>query len=520
MRALLSVANRDGISGLARELAALGVEMFATDGTREFLADRAVAAGAIEVAPVSELTHVPSLVGGQVKTFHPAVYAGILARRDIPEQLQELVAQGIAPIDLVVVNVKPFAPEVGRQMIGIDEAIEMIDVGGAALLGAAARNAAGVAAVASPEHYPRLIAELREHGHTSAELRAQLAADAFGAVAAYHAEIAAYLNQISGNRFPRRLAMVLEKVEELRYGENPHQQAAFYRETTHRSGTIADATHVQGSRPSFNNLLDLDAAWRIASDYTAPTIAIVKHTDPVGLASNDELVEAYRRALETDPVASFGGIVAVNRELDGATAREIAANSYEAVVAPAYSQAALGLLRGKAGLELLAVPPDPTEGMRDYGIANLDFKRVSGGLLVESLDELGLDRGQLQVVTSRRPTLEELTDLLFAWRAVRHVRSNAIVLARNASTVGIGAAQASRQVSVEIALRRAGDRAKLAVMASDAYFPFPDGIQLAAGAGVTAIIQPGGSIRDEMAIEVADRHHMAMVFTGRRHFRH
>jgi phosphoribosylaminoimidazolecarboxamide formyltransferase / IMP cyclohydrolase len=515
LRALLSVANREGISALARELATLGVEMFATDGTREYLA-----ADGVEVEPVSELTHVPALVGGQVKTFHPAVYAGILARRDIPEQLQELVDQGIAPIDLVVVNVKPFAPEVGRRMIGIDEAIEMIDVGGAALLGAAARNAAGVAAVASPEHYPKVIAELRQHGHVSPELRARLAADAFGAVAAYHAEIAAYLNQISGNRFPRRLAMVLEKVDDLRYGENPHQQAAFYRETTHRSGTIADATHVQGSRPSFNNLLDLDAAWRIASDYTAPTVAIVKHTDPVGLASNDELVEAYRRALETDPVASFGGIVAVNRELDGPTAREIAANSYEAVVAPAYSQAALGLLRGKAGLELLAVPPDPTEGMRDYGIANLDFKRVGGGLLVESLDELGLDRGQLQVVTTRRPTLEELTDLLFAWRAVRHVRSNAIVLARNAATIGIGAAQASRHVSVEIALRRAGDRAKLAVMASDAYFPFPDGIQVAAGAGVTAIIQPGGSIRDEMAIEVADRHHMAMVFTGRRHFRH
>jgi len=515
LRALLSVANRDGISALARELAALGVEMFATDGTREYLA-----ADGIDVEPVSELTHVPALVGGQVKTFHPAVYAGILARRDIPEQLEELVEQGIAPIDLVIVNVKPFAPEVGKRMIGIDEAIEMIDVGGAALLSAAARNSAGVAAVASPEHYPKVIAELRAHGHPSAELRAMLAADAFGAVAAYYAEIAAYLNQISGNRFPRRLAMVLEKVDELRYGENPHQQAAFYRETTHRSGTISDATHVHGSRPSFNNLLDLDAAWRIASDYTAPTVAIVKHTDPVGLASNDDLVEAYRRALETDPVASFGGIVAVNRELDGPTAREIAANSYEAVVAPGYSQAALGLLRPKSGLELLAVPPNPTEGMRDYGIANLDFKRVGGGLLVESLDELGLDRGQLQVVTTRRPTLEELTDLLFAWRAVRHVRSNAIVLARNAATIGIGAAQASRQVSVEIALRRAGDKSKLAVMASDAYFPFPDGIQLAAGAGVTAIIQPGGSIRDEMAIEVADRHHMAMVFTGRRHFRH
>ena len=515
MRALLSVANRDRISELARELAALGVEMFATDGTREYLA-----ADGVDVAPVSDLTHVPSLVGGQVKTFHPAVYAGILARRDSPEQLEELVKQGIGLIDLVVVNVKPFAPEVGRQMIGIDEAIEMIDVGGAALLGAAARNAAGVAAIANPEQYRRVVAELKALGHVSTELRAMLAADAFGAVAAYHAEIAAYLNQISGNTFPRRLALVLEKVDDLRYGENPHQRAAVYRETTHRSGTIADATQVQGSRPSFNNLLDLDAAYRIVSDYTSPTVAIAKHTDPVGLASNDELVEAYRKALETDPVASFGGIVAVNRELDGATAREIAANSYEAVIAPTYSHAALGLLKGKTGLELLMVPPDPTEGMRDYGIANLDFKRIAGGLLVESIDDLGLDRGQLQVVTKRRPTLEELTDLLFAWRAVRHVRSNAIVLARNGATVGIGAAQASRQVSVEIALRRAGDRAKLAVMASDAYFPFPDGIQMAANAGVTAIIQPGGSIRDEMAIEVADRHHLAMVFTGMRHFRH
>jgi phosphoribosylaminoimidazolecarboxamide formyltransferase/IMP cyclohydrolase len=515
VRALVSVANRDGISEFARQLSTLGVELYATDGTREFLA-----ADGIDAMPVSDLTHVPPLIGGQVKTFHPAIYAGILARRDIPDQLTELVEQGIGLIDLVVVNVKPFAPEVGRKMIGIDEAIEMIDVGGAALLGAAARNAAGVAAVANPDHYPRVIEEIKERGHVSPELRAQLAADAFGAVAAYYAEIAAYLNQISGNVFPRRLAMVLEKVDDLRYGENPHQRAAFYRETTHRSGTLADATQIQGEQPSFNNLMDLDAAYRIATDYNAPTVAIVKHTDPVGLASSDELVEAYRKALETDPVASFGGIVGVNRELDGPTAREIAANSYEAVVASSYSQAALGILRGKTGLELLAVPPDPTEGMRDYGIASLDFKRVAGGLLVESLDTLGLDRGQLQVVTQRRPTLEELTDLLFAWRAVRHVRSNAIVLARNAATIGIGAAQASRQVSVEIALRRAGDRAKLAVMASDAYFPFPDGIQLAAGAGVTAIIQPGGSIRDEMAIEVADRHHMAMVFTGRRHFRH
>ncbi|MFL5778807.1 MAG: bifunctional phosphoribosylaminoimidazolecarboxamide formyltransferase/IMP cyclohydrolase [Chloroflexota bacterium] len=515
MRALLSVANRDGISAFARDLHGLGVELFATDGTRDHLT-----ADGVEVASVSDLTRVPPLVGGQVKTFHPAVYAGILARRDVQAQLDELVAQGIAPIDIVVVNVKPFAPEVGARHVAIDEAIELIDVGGAALLGAAARNAAGVAAVADPRHYPQVVNELRELGVVSPELRARLAAEAFGTVAAYHAEIAAYLNQLSGTVFPPRLAMVLEKVTDLRYGENPQQRAAFYRETTHRSGTLADSTQIQGERPSFNNLLDLDAAYRIARDYTAPTVAIVKHTDPVGLASHDELVEAYRKALETDPVASFGGIVGVNRELDGPTAREIAANSFEAVIAPAYSQAALGILRRKAGLELLAVPPDPIEGMRDYGIANLDFKRIAGGLLVETHDDPALDRGRLQVVTKRRPTLEELTDLLFAWRAVRHVRSNAVVLARNGATVGVGAGQASRQVAVEIALRRAGDRSKLAVMASDAYFPFPDGIQAAAAGGITAIIQPGGSIRDEMAIEVADRHHLAMVFTGRRHFRH
>jgi phosphoribosylaminoimidazolecarboxamide formyltransferase/IMP cyclohydrolase len=517
VRALLSVADRTGVGDLARGLIDLGIEVYATDGTREHLATEG-----IEVGAVSDLTNVPSLVGGQVKTFHPAVYAGILARRDKPEQLAQLAEHGIGPIDLVVVNVKPFAPEVGARLVGIDEAIEMIDVGGAALLGAAARNAAGVTAVADPGHYETVLGELRAHGHVTVETRARLAAEAFGVVAAYHAEIAAYLNQISSNVFPTRLAMVLEKVSDLRYGENPHQRAAFYRETTHRSGTLADATQLGGEAPSFNNLHDLDAAYRIAGDFTAPTVAIVKHTDPVGIGSaDDDIVEAYRRALDTDPVAAFGGIVGTNRRVDDAFARELLANSYEAVVAPGFDDSAAEMLRGeRPALELISVPPDPVEGMRDYGIANLDFKRVAGGLLVESLDELALDKGHLQVVTKRRPTLAELTDLLFAWRAVRHVRSNAIVLARNATTVGIGAAQASRQTSVEIALRKAGDRSKLAVMASDAYFPFPDGIAMAAMAGVTAVIQPGGSIRDEMAIEVADRHHLAMVFTGRRHFRH
>jgi phosphoribosylaminoimidazolecarboxamide formyltransferase / IMP cyclohydrolase len=515
VRALLSVANREGIVPFARDLLALGVEVIATDGTRE-----ALAAEGVEVRAVSELTGAEAIAGGQVKTLHPAIYAGILARRDKPEQLAELDAQNIGLIDIVAVNVSRFAPQVGERLVPIDEAIEMIDIGGAALLAAAARNYAGVAAVANPARYLQVIAEVRQRGGVSAELRQRLAAEAYGLVAAYHAEIAAYLSNQAGEMFPGRLALVLEKVDDLRYGENPPQRAAFYRETTHRAGTLADATQIQGSRPSFNDLLDLDAAYAIAADFTAPTVTIVKHTDPVGLASAEELVEACRKALETDSVSCFGGIVGVNVELDGATAREIASNSYEAVIAPSFSQAAIGILAQKPQIALLAVPPNPIAGPRDYGIANLNFKRIAGGLLVETKDELGLDKTRLQVVTKRRPTLEELTDLLFAWRAVRHVRSNSIVLARGGATVGIGAAQASRQVAVEIALRRAGDRAKMSVMASDAYFPFPDGIQAAAQAGVTAIIQPGGSIRDEMAIEVADRHHMAMVFTGRRHFRH
>ena len=515
MRALLSVASREGISGFARGLQSLGFDVYATEGTRDHLAQ-----DGIEAHPVAELTGEASFLEGRVRTFHPSIYAGILARRDRAEQLAELEAHGIGPIDLVAVNVKPFGAQVNRPGVSIDQAVEMIDVAGAALLAAAARNAAGVVVVSSPEHYPKILAEIKDRGLVSAELRAKLAAEAFATIAAYHAEIAAYLNQLTSTTYPRRLAMVLEKVTDLRYGENPHQTAAFYRETTHRKGTLADATLVQGSEPTFNNLLDLDAAYSVAQDFTTPTVCISKHTDPVGIASADDLVEAYRRAVETDQVASYGAIVGVNRPLDGPTAREIAAASYEAVIAPGFDESALATLRQKPELELLSVPPGPTDGPGDYGIAKLDFKRVAGGLLLETADELGLDRGQLHVVTKRRPTLEELTDLLFAWRAVRHVRSNAIILAKNAATVGIGGGQPNRQVSVEIALHRAGDRAKLAVMASDAYFPFPDGIQLAAQAGVTAIIQPGGSIRDEMAIEVADRHHLAMVFTGRRHFRH
>ncbi|CAN5300765.1 bifunctional phosphoribosylaminoimidazolecarboxamide formyltransferase/IMP cyclohydrolase [soil metagenome] len=514
MRALLSVANRDGIADFAKQLLALEVEIYATDGTRE-----ALAAEGVEANPVSSLTQREPLAGGQVKTFDPAVYGGILARRNRPDELEGLAAQGIGLIDLVVVNVKPFAPQVGSRPVPLDEAIEMIDVGGTALLSAAARNYAAVAAVSNPDHYPAVIEELRVRGAVSAELRQRLAADALAEVAAYYAEVAGYLNHIAGMRFPSRLAVVLEKKRDLAYGENPHQQAAFYRETTHRTGSLADAVQLQGDEPTFNDLLDLDAAYRIASDFTVPTCCIAKQRNPTGLASNDRLSLAYEKALEGDPVSAFGAVVAVNRQLDAETAGQIAGNAYEAVVAPGFSPEARRILSAKQRLAVLAVPP-ALEGLADYGIARLDFQRISGGLLVETVDQFELDRSQLQVVTQRRPTLEELTDLLFAWRAVRHVASNAVVLARHAALVGVGAGQASRLVAVEIALHRAADRAPMAVLASDAYFPFADAIQLAAERGITAIIQPGGSLRDEMAIDVADRHHMAMVFTGRRHYRH
>jgi phosphoribosylaminoimidazolecarboxamide formyltransferase/IMP cyclohydrolase len=340
----------------------------------------------------------------------------------------------------------------------------------------------------------------------------------FAYTAAYEASI---MNWFSDREsFPARLAVSLAKERDLAYGENPHQRAAFYRETTHRDGTLADASRLQGREPSFNDLLDLDAAWRIVADFSAPTAVIVRHTDPVGIASHAVISTAFLHALETDPAASFGSTIGLNRPIDEVTAGAIMEGSFEAVVAPGYTEEALRVLARRPDLEVLQVPPNPADGLRDYGIAALDFKRVGGGLLVETLDGTALDKGQLRVVTQRRPTLEELTDLMFAWRAAAHVRSNAIVLARGLQAVGIGGGQVSRQVAVEIALRRAGDRSRTAVMASDAYFPFPDVIAHAAVAGATAIIQPGGSRRDAMAIEVADRHHLAMVFTGRRHFRH
>jgi phosphoribosylaminoimidazolecarboxamide formyltransferase / IMP cyclohydrolase len=514
LRALLSVSDREGILELARGLVDAGVECFATDGTRAHLAENG-----IEVRPVSELTDTEEILGGRVKTLHPAIFAGLLARRDQPDHLAQLAERGIGLIDIVVVNLYPFARTARAAGTTLDQALEQIDIGGVALLRAAAKNFPGVAAVSDPTQYASVLRDLKTIGGVSPETRQKLAADAFALTAAYDAQIASYLNIQSGTIFPSRLTMVVEKRGDLRYGENPHQLGAFYADPAARQNSISTAHQIAGKDLSFNNLLDLDAAWQIATDFKTPTVCIVKHGNPCGLASVVDLADAFRAALEGDSVSAYGGIIGANRIVDEATARAIRPGFFEAIVAPGYTPEALEMLRTKKGFEIIEVPPSDTDGP-ELGIGNFDFKRIGGGILVQTFDSLEEDRNKLQVVTQRRPTLEELTDLLFAWRAVRHVRSNAIVLAKKHSLIGMGAGQPSRVVSVEVALRKAGERAPLSVMASDAYFPFPDGIQIAAQAGVTAIIQPGGSIRDEMAIEVADRHHMAMVFTGRRHFHH
>jgi phosphoribosylaminoimidazolecarboxamide formyltransferase/IMP cyclohydrolase len=515
VRALLSVADPAGIADLARELLDQGIEVHATDGTRVELA-----ASGLEVEAVSALTAGKGAVGGQDRTYHPEVYGGILARRHVPEDMADLEADGIRAIDIVVVSIRPFAPQIGRRVVPIDEAVEMIDVDGLSLLGAAARNFGGVAAVCDPADYELIASEVREHGAVSADVRQKLAAKAFGAIAAYHGEVAAYLDHIGGTRFPDQLNVVLRKERDLPYGENPHQRGAFYRETTHRTRSLADAKQIQGPQPTFNDLIDLDAAYRIASDFASPTAAITKQRNPVGLASHDEVREAYRRALAGDPVTAYGAVVAFNREVDEAVARDLVLNPFEGVAAPGFSEGAKVLLGERPELAALVVPAPPPGGLSDYGVAELDFHRIEGGLLVETRDALDIDHSQLNVVTRRRPTLEELTDLMFAWRAVRHVTSLAVIVAKGAQLVGVGAGQASRLTATEIALHRAADRAPRAVLASDAYFPFGDAIALSAERGVTAIIQPGGSVRDAMAIEIADRHHLAMVFTGRRHFRH
>lgn len=520
MQAILSTYNYDGIVELARELQSLGVKIFATGKTRS-----TIQAGGIEATAVSDLTGFPEILDGRVKTLHPAIFGGILALRDKPAHLSELQEHGLAPIDVVVNNLYPFVETIAKPGTTLDEALENIDIGGVSLIRAAAKNFRDVIVLVRPEDYAPVMQEWREQGQVSIKTRQRLATTAFQYIAGYDAAIADYLTKQDqpAERFPAELNVSLTRIQSLRYGENPHQQASFYRLQSHPTAagvpTVANAEILRGKELSFNNLLDLDAALATVNNFTAPAVTIIKHTNPCGLACDDKLVEAYKKAHAGDPVSAFGGIIGANRTIDEDTAQQINQLFYECIIAPDYTPAALEILSKKKNLRLLAthIRPDLIGPMPTN---QLDVRSVSGGLLIQTVDALGEQDLVYKVVTIREPTLDEVTDLLFAWKVVRHVKSNAIVLAHRLAVLGVGAGQMNRVNSVHLAIEKAADRVRGSVLASDAYFPFADGVETAAKAGVSAIIQPGGSIRDEESIRMANRYGVAMICTGQRHFRH
>lgn len=509
-RALLSVHDKTGLVELGRRLEARKVELLSTGGTAQ-----ALRAAGIAVTDVSAVTGAPEILDGRVKTLHPAVHGGILAQREDEAHMATLEAHGLPAIDLVVVNLYPFEATLVSGA-GFEACIEQIDVGGPAMIRAAAKNHEGVAVVVDPADYDALLAELAGRGGTEDGFRRRLAAKAFARTAAYDAAIAEWLARETGEEFPERVVLAGRRVQSLRYGENPHQRAAFYATGPARTG-LAGATQLQGKELSFNNLADADAALALVAEFTEPAVAIVKHANPCGVAVGESLEAAYAKALACDPLSAFGGIVAGNRPLDAAAAEAIARVFTEVVVAPGADEAARALFAAKPGLRLLALGelPDPV-------VAGHDVKWLMGGFLTQDRDTARLQPTQLHVATKRAPDAAELADLLFAWKVVKHVKSNAIVLARDGATVGIGMGQTSRVDAVELAVRRAARQtgSRPCVVASDAFFPFPDGLVAAIEAGATAAIQPGGSVRDQEVIEAADRAGIAMVLTGIRHFRH
>ncbi len=502
-RALISVSDKTGVVELGRGLTELGIEILSSGGTATVLAG-----GGVPVTPVAEVTGAPEILGGRVKTLHPAIHGGILADRRNPEHMRELQAHGIEPIDLVVCNLYPFEDTVATPGTTEDEALEQIDIGGPAMVRAAAKNHHSVAVIVSPERYTWALEEIRARGGISAPTRRRLALEAFHHTAGYDAAITRYLS--AGEDLPDRLVLTGHKVAHLRYGENPHQQAALYAEPGPRSG-LAAATQLHGKELSYNNLTDTDAAWSLVRELGGAAAVIVKHANPCGAAVAVTLADAYARALECDPTSAYGGIVALSRTCDAATAEQIGKIFTEVVIAPAYDDDALAILTAKKNLRILRAGDD--------GPPRPEVRRISGGLLLQTPDPPD-DLAEARVVTRAEPSLEQWADLRFAWTVVKHVRSNAIVLARDGAAWGVGAGQMSRVEAAELAARRAGDRAKGSVCASDAFFPFRDGVDAAVTAGATAVIQPGGSVRDDEVIAAADEHGIPMVFTGRRHFRH
>ena len=518
-RALVSVSDKTGITPFAEALVARGVEIISTGGSA-----RTLATAGLPITEVAEVTGFPEIFDGRIKTLHPAIHAGLLARRDREDDLATLVEHGIAPIDLLVCNLYPFAQTVASGA-SPEDCIENIDVGGVALIRAAAKNHDAVTVVTDPADYERVLAEFTAgEGAIGAATRRVLAHKAFATTAAYDAAVAEWMGREEGVAFPETLILSGRLAERLRYGENPHQSAAFYQSGESRPG-VATARQVQGKELSYNNYNDADAAFELVAEFAPPAIAIVKHANPCGAAIGTTLLEAWDKALACDPLSAFGGIVALNRPLDGATAEAIGRIFVEVVIAPHADEGATAILSGKARVRLLV-----TDAMPDPATPGRTFRSVSGGILVQERDRLSVGRDGLRAVTRRGPSEAEIADLLFALKVTKHVKSNAIVFARGGATVGIGAGQMSRVDSVRIAASKAADAGKAAglpqsptfgsVLASDAFFPFADGVEAAIEAGATAVIQPGGSMRDEEVIDAADAAGIAMVFTGIRHFRH
>jgi phosphoribosylaminoimidazolecarboxamide formyltransferase/IMP cyclohydrolase len=513
-RAILSVTDKTGLADFARKLAALGVELISTGGTAKLLRDSGIA-----VKDISELTGFPEMLDGRVKTLHPKVHGGILHRREDPKHVAAVAEHGIAPIDMVVVNLYAFEKTAAKPGVRFEELIENIDIGGPSMIRSAAKNFHDVAIVTSPADYDAIAAELeREAGRLSLATKWRLAQKAFATTAAYDSAIASTLERISADSFqvqsetttfPSTLRFSFHKTLDLRYGENPHQKAAMYSDGSDTG--VANARQLQGKELSFNNIVDLQAAWDLAQEFDEPVVAIIKHTNPCGAATGKTLAEAYKRALECDPVSAFGGVIGVNRPIDAEAAEEMHKLFLEVIAAPAFDEAAKAKFATKKNLRLVEVAAANQKWV---------LKNVSGGMLVQDADIRPLHDVDLKVVTQRPPTPEETRALLFAWKVCKHVKSNAIVYARDGQTVGVGAGQMSRVDAAKLGAMKAQLPLAGTVAASDAFFPFPDGVEEIARAGATAVIQPGGSQRDPEVIAAADRLGLAMIFTGVRHFRH
>ena len=510
MKALISVYDKTGIVEFSKHLVEAGFELISTGGTHRTIAEE----GGLPVRQVSEVTGSPEILDGRVKTLHPVIHGGLLARRDSPEHLAELAEHGIDTIEIVVVNLYPFVETISKPDVTLADALENIDIGGPTMLRAAAKNFPSVTVVVDPADYSWVGEKLAGKGLDSQERRG-LAAKAFQHVSAYDTAVAGYLTESKAEPegLPDALALPLTKSATLRYGENPHQQGGLYVQAGGATEGIAGARQLHGRELSYNNLMDADAAWRTVIDFADQAVAVIKHANPCGLACHEDQVEAYQNAFSGDTVSAFGGIVGFNRTVTAAAAEAMGPVFYEVVVAPDYEPEALEILKKKRNLRVLAAQPYDRA-------AAYDLRPISGGLLVQIPDIIDEDPATWKTVTERVPTQEELEDLIFAWKAAKHIKSNAIVFAKNRTLVGMGAGQPNRVVSVHLSQRTAGDKAKGSVLASDAFFPFPDNIELAAEAGIVAVVQPGGSIRDDEVIAEANKHGLAMVFTGVRHFRH